>query len=67
MVAVRRSGTMYGQGDGEILLDDLDCSGTESSLLQCQKRGGMHDCNHTEDAGVRCGGNVKYGVGSVMA
>ena len=46
----------YGQGTGPVLLDNLDCVGFESSLFSCRHRGlGMHDCYHSEDAGVRCG------------
>ncbi|KAL2101477.1 hypothetical protein ACEWY4_003238 [Coilia grayii] len=45
----------FGMGSGEILMDDVGCSGAEESLTECISRGfGTHDCNHDEDAGVLC-------------
>ena len=42
-------------GTGSILLDNLHCTGRESRLIDCPHRGvGVHDCGHSEDAGVRC-------------
>ena len=44
-------------GTGLILLDELQCSGSESRLIDCPHNGlGNHDCSHREDAGVRCSG-----------
>ena len=48
----------FGDGSGSILLDNLVCAGNESSLLNCSSDVaiGDSDCQHSEDAGVRCEG-----------
>ncbi|XP_030847040.1 deleted in malignant brain tumors 1 protein [Strongylocentrotus purpuratus] len=45
----------FGQGAWAIVLDNVNCTGNEDSVFQCQHAGmGVHDCEHGEDAGVRC-------------
>ena len=40
-----------------ILLDDVVCSGNETSIFQCLHNGfNMHDCLHSEDIVVACVG-----------
>ncbi|XP_036428468.1 neurotrypsin [Colossoma macropomum] len=46
---------VFGEGAGLILLDDVQCEGTETSLLECKHSvWGRHDCSHSEDVGIRC-------------
>ncbi|XP_014831629.1 PREDICTED: deleted in malignant brain tumors 1 protein-like [Poecilia mexicana] len=60
------SRAFFGQGTGQIWLDDVSCFGYETSLTQCGHRGfGIHDCGHNDDAGVICSGQIRLaGAGS---
>ena len=43
----------FGGGSGRIVLDNVQCVGNEASLSDCPALS-VHNCDHSEDAGVRC-------------
>ena len=50
-----RHNAYYGEGSGQIGLNDVNCTGTEGTIKNCLHSGwGIKDCTHSEDAGVRC-------------
>ena len=45
----------FGAGSGQIWLDDVRCSGSESSIVNCLHNSwGVQNCDHDEDASVIC-------------
>ncbi|XP_052793494.1 deleted in malignant brain tumors 1 protein-like isoform X1 [Mya arenaria] len=50
-----KAGAYYGQGNGQIWLDDVNCLGNESNIEDCAHGGwGHHNCLHNKDVGVMC-------------
>ena len=50
------SAAYFGQGAGPILLHNVHCNGSESSLLDCNYLN-QSTCANNADAGVRCRGD----------
>ena len=58
--SVIRNNAYFGMGSGPILLSHLNCTGTEASLLDCNRYNmyGTLSCTHQDDAGVSCEGII---------
>ena len=55
--AIAYTNAYFGNRNEPYHLDDVSCSGSESSLLSCS-RGysiGVHNCRPGNEAGVKCG------------
>ena len=46
----------FGEGSGEIWLDDVSCVSSEKNLFDCAYFMGSDsiNCQHSEDVGIRC-------------
>lgn len=59
--AIAYGNATYGSDtDVPIYLDEVNCQGGETHIAQCTLPQGwaLHDCDHNEDAGVKC----QYGM-----
>ena len=54
-IAVPVPNAYYGSGTGAILIDQLNCNGSESNIGYCDRKPwGVNNCGHDEDAGLMC-------------
>jgi len=65
LIDVNRTGRyiehQYGAGRGQIWLENLRCTGSETSIAECEHNDwGVHNCNHDEDVSVSCSNNGKF-------
>jgi len=52
-------GNRYGAGTGQIWLDGVHCSSTETSITDCGHNDwGIHDCGHFEDVSISCNTSI---------
>lgn len=50
-----RSASYYGEGSGPIHMDNVNCTGDETSFFDCDYLDlNNHNCGHDEDTGVDC-------------
>lgn len=48
--------TAFGPGTGSIWFSNVNCHGSETHLMNCEKTiPAISSCGHINDAGVRCG------------
>lgn len=52
--AVGSKQAAFGQGTAPVRLTNVNCAGTESSLLSCPYDWNTTSCSHANDAGVSC-------------
>lgn len=46
----------FGQSSGMVMLENVDCSGSENDIASCSSYGWGHsDCTHDRDVAVLCG------------
>ena len=61
--AVPYTNAFFGQAKGSLLVDNVQCEGSEGNILNCSRNavGVLHSyCDHGDDVGVLCPG--KYSI-----
>ena len=48
------TGIYFGEGEGPIHMDNVECLGVESSIMECVFDIHTADCSHSQDVGVSC-------------
>lgn len=49
----------FGNGSGDIALDQVNCTGSEDYLWDCSHAEWyVNDCGHNEDVSILCSGNI---------
>ena len=54
LVAISHSSAIFGQGTAPIVMDNVNCIGTEAKLINCTFDPDASEDNHYKDAGVTC-------------
>lgn len=58
-IAITRGVSSFGTPPNPIFINNLACTGSESSILNCSSSAvGFHQCDHSQDAGVQCFGMI---------
>ena len=62
--AIPRSSRSIRDGSGQIVLKNLQCTGTELRLIDCRHDGlgNNRSCSHSDGVGVRCTGMYSYTI-----
>ena len=59
-------GNVYGEGSGQIWLDNVDCDGDEDALGDCDHNNwGSNNCDHDEDVAITCSTNLTNNIGKI--
>ena len=66
-IAINVDNGIFGPGVGPIFLDEVSCRGNETNLDDCPHNGvGVHNCRHSDDAGVICSQQGMYWNGDAL-